>query len=319
MPSRRGGAGVPSSGMGAFGASCSTAPSGPSNVTSLLAMAASASATAGARRKVNRARSRPDAGPNPSRHRRTSTCTASAASPTCGGVVATTYEGRGPCAHAPELRVAACTTGANCFSAHHARGTGRPKRSASHASTSAVVARLGGEAEEVWNHGVDFVGRQPGELEAGVVQTRRPQQGHHRVLKRRVVVTGDGVQGEPQQLRLHDGLGGEGDVEVGRVEAGDAVPQREVRRGGFLRLDRHDAAHGVDDGRRLPRQEQLAGEGGAVQLPPRQRHRYGNGQGFGAQPSMPLVCCIITGAGQPGAGHATWPNPRACPTSWLMT
>ena len=76
----------------------------------------------------------------------------------------------------------------------------------------------------------------------------------------------DGVQGEAYQGRLDHGPVDEGRVQVGRVEGGQPIPQGEVRRRGLLRLDRYDAANGLDDAKRLPVQEQLAPERGPVEL-----------------------------------------------------
>ena len=59
---------------------------------------------------------------------------------------------------------------------------------------------------------------------------------------------------------------GEGAVEVGRVEGGQPVPQREVRRRGLLRLQRDDAVDGLDHVERLAAQQQLPGQRGPVEL-----------------------------------------------------
>jgi hypothetical protein len=50
-----------------------------------------------------------------------------------------------------------------------------------------------------------------------------------------------------------------------------------------------------------------------------QRCPLGYGHALALHGATPLVCCIITGASCPAAGHPTWPSPSACPTSWFTT
>jgi hypothetical protein len=84
------------------------------------------------------------------------------------------------------------------------------------------------------------------------------------VLERRVVVRVHGVQGDPA-LRLDDGVVGERGVDVRRVEVGDAGPQGQVRRRGFLRLQGDEATHSLGDREALAPQQHLPGERGPVE------------------------------------------------------
>lgn len=52
-----------------------------------------------------------------------------------------------------------------------------------------------------------------------------------------------------------------------------SVPQSQVGRGGVLRLQRHDPADRVGDAAPLPAEQQLPGQGGAVELAVGQGHR----------------------------------------------
>ena len=88
-----------------------------------------------------------------------------------------------------------------------------------------------------------------------------------------VVVEDHGVQRDPHQRRLDDGVRREGGVEVVRPEPADPVPQGDVRGGRLLGLQGDDPADRLDDVRAPPAQQLLAGEGGAVQLAGGQGHR----------------------------------------------
>ena len=59
---------------------------------------------------------------------------------------------------------------------------------------------------------------------------------------------------------------GQGLIERGRIEVGDAVPQRKIGRRRFLRLQRKNASDGVADIEPRTPQEQLAVEGRPVDL-----------------------------------------------------
>ena len=61
-------------------------------------------------------------------------------------------------------------------------------------------------------------------------------------------------------------------VEVGRVEPGQPVPQREVGRRGLLGLQGDDAPDGLDHVQRFAVQEQLAAERGPVEPPAGEGH-----------------------------------------------
>ena len=102
--------------------------------------------------------------------------------------------------------------------------------------------------------------------EPSVVEPSRPQRRLHRLVEGRVVIGGDRVERDAHELRLDHRLVGEGGVEVARIEAGDPIPERDVRRSGFLRLHGDDPADRLHDIDRLAPQQQLAGEGRTVEL-----------------------------------------------------
>ncbi|HLQ52807.1 MAG TPA: hypothetical protein VK162_00900 [Streptosporangiaceae bacterium] len=56
-------------------------------------------------------------------------------------------------------------------------------------------------------------------------------------------------------------------MEVGWIEAGESVPQSEIRRRGVLRLQSDDAADGIDHVHRFAMQQHLPVERGPVELP----------------------------------------------------
>ena len=60
---------------------------------------------------------------------------------------------------------------------------------------------------------------------------------------------------------------GERAVEVGRVEVGQPIPQRDVDRRRLLALDGDDPMDGIDHVEPLASEQQLAAERGAVELP----------------------------------------------------
>ena len=131
---------------------------------------------------------------------------------------------------------------------------------------------LSEQLQQPGDQGVGVGGRQPLGREAVVVEPGRPQVRQHRRVEGRVVVGGDGVEGDAHDRCLHDRPVGEGVVEARAVEPFDAVPQPEVRRGGLLRLQRDDPAHGVGRVDRLPPQQQLPRQRRPVQLGGGQRH-----------------------------------------------
>ena len=103
--------------------------------------------------------------------------------------------------------------------------------------------------------------------EPAVVEPSRPQRRLHRLVEGRVVVGGDRVERDAHRaVALTTAWSAKARVEVRRIEAGDPVPERDVRRGRLLRLQRDDPADRLDDIERLAPQQQLAGEGGAVEL-----------------------------------------------------
>jgi hypothetical protein len=81
------------------------------------------------------------------------------------------------------------------------------------------------------------------------------------------------MQRQPHELSLHDRVIGERGVDSRGVEVGDAVPQCDVRRRRFLGLHRDHAPHGLDHRQRRTAQQQLAGEGRAVEAA--RRHALG--------------------------------------------
>jgi hypothetical protein len=73
------------------------------------------------------------------------------------------------------------------------------------------------------------------------------------------------VQGDAHPGSFEHRTVGESGVEVSRVEGRQPVPQREVRRGRLLRLQRDHAIGTVAHVQRLATQQQLPAEDGAVQ------------------------------------------------------
>ena len=88
----------------------------------------------------------------------------------------------------------------------------------------------------------------------------------------RAIVRRHGVQGDPEQARLDDPVLGERGIQIRRVEVGDPVPQRQVRRRGLLRLQPDQPPDGVDHVERLTLQQQLPSQGGPVELPAGELH-----------------------------------------------
>jgi hypothetical protein len=70
------------------------------------------------------------------------------------------------------------------------------------------------------------------------------------------------VHRDPDRRRLDDLVVGEGSVEVGRVEAGEPVPEREVWRRRLLRLQGDDTADRFDRVQRFAAEEELPAERG---------------------------------------------------------
>jgi hypothetical protein len=85
-------------------------------------------------------------------------------------------------------------------------------------------------------------------------------------VKRRPVRGVHGVQRDAYQCRLDHRAVGECEVEVGRIEVGQPIPQGEIRRRGLLRLQRDRVADGVDDLYRFTTQQHLPAERGPVEL-----------------------------------------------------
>jgi hypothetical protein len=83
------------------------------------------------------------------------------------------------------------------------------------------------------------------------------------------------VLGQAHQRGLHHLLGLEGSVQRGRVEAAYAIPQRDVWRGGGLRLERTDRPHRLHHTKPAAPEQELAVERGAIQLSRAQLHGAG--------------------------------------------
>ena len=133
-------------------------------------------------------------------------------------------------------------------------------------------ARAAEELEEMGKEGVGVGDGQCALRVATVVQSRGAQAGQHRAVKRRVVVGVHGVQGEAYQRCLDHLAVGECGVQVGGLEVGEAVPEREVRRYGLLRLQGGDPPDSLDRVHRFAAQQQLPRQGGRVQLPDGEAH-----------------------------------------------
>lgn len=128
-----------------------------------------------------------------------------------------------------------------------------------------------GERQQLRNQCVGVLGGQPGHREA-VTQPGGTQRRLHGLMKGPEIVDVDRVQRDPHETRLDDLMAGEGSVEVGRVEAGEPVPQREVGRRRLLRLQCDHAPYRIPDAERLPLQQQLPGKRGAVEPSRRDSH-----------------------------------------------
>ena len=76
-------------------------------------------------------------------------------------------------------------------------------------------------------------------------------------MERRVVARVHGLQRDPHERGLDDGLVGKGPVKVDGVEVHESIPERYVRRGRLLCLHRNDTAHGLGGVERLAPQQQL--------------------------------------------------------------
>ncbi len=136
-------------------------------------------------------------------------------------------------------------------------------------------ARPVAEVEHVRNQRVPVGGRQTGGREPVVAQPGAPHRRVDGLPERREVVDVHGVQGDPHQGGPHDPQLREGPVELGGVEVGHPVPQREVGRGRLLRLERDHPPHRLGDADLLPSHQQLPFEGGPVELPCGDRHVHG--------------------------------------------
>ena len=97
-------------------------------------------------------------------------------------------------------------------------------------------------------------------VEAGFAEPRQ-----HRLVDRRLVAGMDRVEREADRRALDDRTCRERPVEVRRIEALDAVPERDVWRRRFLGLECENPPHGRGNVQRRPIEQELAGEGGAVQ------------------------------------------------------
>lgn len=112
--------------------------------------------------------------------------------------------------------------------------------------------RLRGVGEERRQRRVGVGRREPGRGEALVVEPRPAQRGLHRTVEGRVIVPVNRVQGDPHGDRADHRAVAVGLVEGGGLDAVDAVPQGEVRRGRMLRLQRDQAAHGLTGAEGFP-------------------------------------------------------------------
>ena len=150
-------------------------------------------------------------------------------------------------------------------------------RSARRASLDLRVGpRRRREPEQLRDECVGVLDRHALAREPAIEQPCRPKGLLHRLVEGRVVVGRDRVQRDPQQLGLDDVLGGEGRVEVGRVERIDPVPECDVRRGRFLRLERDDPMDRIDDADRLAPEQKLPRKGRSVEQT--------SGEGHGRNP-----------------------------------
>lgn len=170
----------------------------------------------------------------------------------------------------------AWSSGVYCRSPHHAPSCGgAPSCSPSQASHSAVVRGRSANSSSRGDQRVGVRRRQPGRGEAAA----QPGGAHHRVHglpEGRVVVGVHGVESEPHHGRLDHAVVRERGVESGRVEGGEPVPQRDVRRGRLLGLERDHTTYALGGVQRLAPQQQLPGQRGAVEPSrgdPRARHR----------------------------------------------
>jgi hypothetical protein len=87
-----------------------------------------------------------------------------------------------------------------------------------------------------------------------------------------VVVGGNGMQGDAQQLGLDHSMLGEGGVEVRWMERIETIPEGDVRGRWLLGLERDQAMDRVDDVEWLTPQQELPSEGRSVELTIGQAH-----------------------------------------------
>ena len=204
------------------------------------------------------------AGPKPSRYRRTSDRTEAAVSPGRAWLRAPTYEGRAPNAHGPP--VVACTNGPYWRSAHQIRGFGIAEALFEPSLHVRVDPGRGRELEQLGDQGVRILDRDALAPEPAIVQASRAQRPLHRLMEGGVIVGGNGMQGDAQQLGLDRSLLGEGGVEVRWIERVETIPQGDVRGRRLLGLEGDQAMDRVDDVEWLTPQQELPREGRPVEL-----------------------------------------------------
>jgi hypothetical protein len=84
----------------------------------------------------------------------------------------------------------------------------------------------------------------------------------------------DRVERDAHERGLDDELARECAIEIGGIEPGDAIPEREIRRCGLLRLDGDDTSNGIARADVLTLEQQLSTEDGAVEPAHRNVHPF---------------------------------------------
>jgi hypothetical protein len=100
------------------------------------------------------------------------------------------------------------------------------------------------------------------------------------------------VERDPHQRRLDDLVVAEGAIQVGWVEVGDPVPQRQIRRRGLLGLQCDDPRDSVDNAEPLAGEQQLAGERRPVELTGGDGSQSARQMYGGSMSCWPRICAI---------------------------
>ena len=122
----------------------------------------------------------------------------------------------------------------------------------------------------------DLLDRDALAKESAVVQSAPPGARRlHRFMEGRVVVGGNRVHRDSHQGCLDDPMIDKGAIQIGRIEVPQPTPERDVRGGGHLRVERDDPLDGVGRVELFATKQHLAGERGPIELSGGEAHaRY---------------------------------------------